>query len=124
EAGSLQRSLFDDVNLAEITAPAYPEERLIACYNPLLAEERRRKRSELLAKTEEKLQALAQEVARRTHKPLTHTEIALKAGRVINRWKVAKHFQLIIADGVFRWSRRQAAIAQEEQLDGIYVIRT
>jgi transposase len=124
EAGSLQHSLFDDVNLAEITAPAYPGERLIACYNPLLAEERRRKRGELLAKTEEKLQALAQEVARRTHKPLTHTEIALKAGRVINRWKMAKHFQLTIADGVFRWSRRQAAIAQEEQLDGIYVIRT
>jgi transposase len=122
--GPLQRSLFDDVNLAEIAAPAYPGERLIACYNPLLAEQRCRKRQELLAKTEEKLTALAQEVARRTKKPLTQTEIALKAGPLIKRWKMAKHFQLKIADGVFRWTRREAAITQEEQLDGIYVIRT
>jgi transposase len=124
DSGPLQRSLFDSVNLAEIVAPAYPDERLIACYNPLLAEQRRRKRTELLAKTEEKLTALAGEVARRTHKPLSQTEIALKAGRSINRWKMAKHFRLTIADGVFRWTRRQAAITKEEQLDGIYVIRT
>jgi len=122
--GSLQRSLFDSINLAEITAPEYPEERLIACYNPLLAEQRRRKRNELLAKTQEKLTALAQQVARRTHKPMSQTEIALKAGRLINRWKMAKHFLLTIADGVFCWTRRQAAITKEEQLDGIYVIRT
>jgi transposase len=122
--GSLERSLFDSVNLAEITAAEYPDERLIACYNPLLAEKRRHKRTELLAKTEEKLQALGREVARRTRKPLSQTEIALKAGRLINRWKMAKHFQLTIADGVFRWKRRDAAITQEEQLDGIYVIRT
>jgi transposase len=122
--GSLERSLFDSVNLAEITAAEYPDERLIACYNPLLAEKRRHKRTELLAKTEEKLQALAREVARRTRKPLSQTEIALKAGRLINRWKMAKHFQLTIADGVFRWKRRDAAITKEEQLDGIYVIRT
>jgi transposase len=122
--GSLERSLFDSVNLAEITAAEYPDERLIACYNPLLADKRRHKRTALLAKTAEKLQALAREVARRTRKPLSQTEIALKAGRVINRWKMAKHFQLTIADGVFRWKRRQAAITKEEQLDGIYVIRT
>jgi transposase len=124
DAGHLQRSLFDEVNLAEIRSPDFPDERLIACYNPLLADKRHRKRQELLAKTEEKLTGLAQEVARRTKKPLTQTEIALKAGRLLNRWKMAKHFQLTIADGVFRWVRREAALAAEEQLDGIYVIRT
>jgi transposase len=124
DSGPLERSLFDSVDLAEIAAPAYPDERLIACYNPLLAEQRCRKRQELLAKTEEQLTALAQQVARRTKKPLSQTEIALKAGRLVNRWKMAKHFQLTIADGVFRWTRRQAAITKEEQLDGIYVIRT
>jgi transposase len=77
-----------------------------------------------LAKTEEKLTALAQEVARRTKTPLSQTEIALKAGRVVNRWKMAKHFDLTIADGVFQWARRHESITQEEQLDGIYVIRT
>jgi hypothetical protein len=121
---TLPRSLFDEVNLAEIASPEFPGERLVACFNPLLADQRRRKRAELLAKTEEKLSALAQEVARRKHKPLTQTEIALKAGRVVNRWKVAKHFRLTIADGVFTWTRRQDKITQEEQLDGIYVIRT
>jgi transposase len=122
--GHLQRSLFDEVNLAEITAPDFPGERLIACYNPLLAEQRCRKRQELLAQTEKKLTALTQQVARRTKKPLTQATIALKAGRFINRWKMAKHYLLTIADGVFTWERNQAAIAQEEQLDGIYVIRT
>ena len=120
----LQRSLFDKVNLAEITSPAFPGERLIACYNPLLAEERGRKRQELLAKTEEKLTKLANEVARRTEKPLTQADIGLKAGPLLKRWKMAKHFQLTIADGVFRWQRRKAAITKETQLDGIYVIRT
>src|SRR5208283_1709531 len=97
--GSLERSLFDSVNLAEITATEYPDERLIACYNPLLADKRRHKRTVLLAKTEAKLQALAREVARRTHKPLSQTEIALKAGKSINRWKMAKHFKLTIRKG-------------------------
>jgi len=124
EAGTLERSLFDEVNLAEIVSPDFPGERLIACYNPLLAERRRDKRQLLLAKTAEKLTALAQEVARRTAKPLTHTEIALKAGKVINRWKMAKHFRLTIADGVFRWEQRSQSIAHEARLDGIYVIRT
>jgi hypothetical protein len=123
-AGCLQRSLFDEVNLAEITAPDFPDERLIACYNPLLAEQRHRKRQELLAQTEKQLTALTREVARRTKKPLSQTAIALKAGRRIQRGKMAKHYLLTIADGVFTWERHQASIAQEEQLDGIYVIRT
>jgi transposase len=122
--GYLQRSLFDEVNLAEIKSPEFPGERLIACYNPFLAEERHRRRQELLAETEKKLTALAREVARRTKKPMTQAEIALKAGRHIHRWKMAKHFRLTIADGVFAWERQQEAITQEEQLDGIYVIRT
>jgi transposase len=122
--GSMQPSLFDKVNLAEIHSPDFPGERLIACYNPLLAEQRRRKRDKLLAKTEEKLTALAKQVARRTQKPLTRTEIALKAGRMINRWKMAKHFKLTIASGIFRWKRRTESISREEQLDGLYVIRT
>jgi transposase len=124
EKGHLERSLFDDVNLAEITSPDFPGERLVACYNPELAERRRTKRQALLAKTEEKLTALAKEVGRRTKKPLAQTTIALKAGRRIDRWKMAKHFRLTIADGVFQWERDQAAITEEEQLDGIYVIRT
>jgi transposase len=124
DAAKVQRSLFDEVNLAEIAAPEYPGERLVACFNPLLQEQRRRKRSELLAKTEEKLTALAKEVARRTDKPLTHTEIALKAGAALKRWKMAKHFQIKAAEGVFTWSRRVEAIRKEEELDGIYVIRT
>ena len=122
--GHLQRSLFDEVNLAEIKAPEFPGERLIACYNPLLAEQRRHKREELLAQTEKKLRGLAEQVRRRTHKLLSQTSIALKVGKFINRWKMAKHFLLTIADGVFNWERHQGSISQEEQLDGIYVIRT
>jgi transposase len=120
----LQRSLFDEVNLAEIKSPEFPGERLIACYNPLLAEQRRSKRQELLAQTEKKLAALTKEVARRTKKPMSQTAIALKAGRHSNRWKMAKHFLLTIADGVFTWERNRVSIAQEEELDGLYVIRT
>jgi transposase len=122
--GTLQRSLFDQVNLAEITSPDFPGERLIACYNPLLAEQRQAKRQRLLTATEENLQKLATEVGRRTKKPLGAAAIGLKAGKVIGRHKMAKHFQLQIADGSFRWSRNLASITCEEQLDGIYVIRT
>lgn len=122
--GALERSLFDEVNLAEIASPDFPGERLIACYNPLLAEQRRHKRNDLLAKTEEKLTAVAEEVARRTKTPLNQTTIALKVGRHLNRWKMAKHYDLTIADGIFHWARNQVSITREEQLDGIYVIRT
>jgi transposase len=122
--GPLQRSLFDTVNLAEIRSPDFPGERLFACYNPHLAERRRRKREVLLVKTEEALQRLAGAVARRRKKPLLREEIGLKAGRLLNRWKMAKHFLLAIADGHLAWQRRVEAIAAEETLDGIYVIRT
>ncbi len=122
--GSLQRSLFDQVNLAEITSPDFPGERLVACYNPLLAEERHAKRQRLLTATEQDLQKLATEVQRRTKKPLRAAAIGLKAGKVIGRYKMAKHFHLQIADGSFGWSQDAASVRCEEQLDGIYVIRT
>jgi transposase len=124
DKGTLERSLFDQVNLAEITSPDFPGERLMACYNPLLAEKRQAKRQRLLTATEENLEKLVAEVQRRTKKPLSAGAIGVKAGKVIGRHKMAKHYQLQIADGSFTWSRNEAAITCEEQLDGIYVIRT
>jgi len=123
-SGHLQRSLFDETNLAEIRAPEFPGERLIACFNPLLETERRRKREELLQATEKALGRIETEVKRRTKKPLGKAEIGVKAGRVLGRFKVAKHFTLTIADGVFVWARREETIRREADLDGIYVVRT
>jgi transposase len=124
ESGSLQLSLFDEQHLAEIRSPEYPGERLVACFNPLLAEERRRKRQELIEATEKDLAKIAAEVKRRTRTPLGEAEIALKAGRVLNRFKVGKHFSLTIADAGFRWSRCEESIRREAELDGVYVVRT
>jgi transposase len=124
EKGLLQRQLFDPVPLAEIQSPDFPGERLIACYNAALAQHRQEKRQALLAATEVDLSKLQAEVLRRKRKPLSAAQIGLKAGRVISRHKVAKHFELQIADGSFSWSRDSASIRQEEELDGIYVIRT
>jgi len=124
ETGQLERSLFDETNLAEIHAREFPGERLIACFNPLLATERRRKREELLQATEKALGRLEAEVKRRTKKPLGKAEIGVKAGRVLGRFKMGKHFTLTIADGVFAWARREESIHREADLDGIYVVRT
>lgn len=124
DSGTLQLSLFDEQHLAAITSPEYPGERLIACFNPLLADERRRKREELLAATERALAKLAGAAARRTHTPFTDAALGIKVGRVINHYKVAKHFTVTIAAGRLTWARNTAAIRQEAQLDGIYVIRT
>jgi len=124
QRGELQRSLFDEMNLAEIESPEFPGERLVACFNPLLADERRRKREALLAATEKELAKLARQVARRTKRPMLQAEIALRAGRLVHRFKMAKHFELSIADGEFRFVRRTESIERESQLDGIYVIRT
>ena len=121
---SLQMSLFDEQNLAEIRSPDHPGERLIACFNPLLAEERRRKRDELLTATEAQLERVAGEVARRTKTPLSPEEIGAKVGRVLHRFKVGKHFDWRVDEGQLRFSRRQEAIKNEAGLDGIYVIRT
>jgi len=124
ERSDLQMSLFDQRNLAEIESTEYPGERLIACLNPYLAEERRRKREELLAATEQDLARIAREVERRTRTPLDRTQIALKVGKVIHRYKMSKHFLLEIGDGEFHWRRDEESIAQEAALDGIYVLRT
>ncbi len=124
EPGPLQLSLFDERNLAEIRSPAFPGERLIACFNPLLAEQRRAKREALLAATEAALERIRAEIARRPRTPLTAAEIGKKVGRVINRHKVAKHFDTDIADEHFSYHRAEARIAEEAGLDGIYVIRT
>ncbi len=124
ESGALQLSLFDEQNLAEINSPEFPGERLVACYNPLLAEERTRKRQELLKATEQQFDKIVSQVLRRTKTPLSAAEIGKKVGAVANRHKVGKHFVLTIEDGVFRYARDEQAIQRESQLDGIYVIRT
>ncbi len=124
EQGEIQLSLFDRQNLAEITSEAYPGERLMVCHNPLLAEDRRRTRNELLNATEEKLSRIAAQAARRTRTPMKADEIGLKVGRVLNRFKVGKHFDLDIQDGHFTFARNTERIEKEAQLDGIYVIRT
>ena len=120
----VQPSLFDERHLAEIRTEAYPGERLVVCYNPMLAEYRRNKRQDLVAETEKKLARIAREVARRTKTPLLATEIAVKVGRIKNRYKVAKHFEMVIEDGRFEYARRTEAIAREAQLDGFYILRT
>jgi len=124
EQGALQLSLFDEKNLAEISSPDYPGERLMACYNPLLDDERSRKRRELLEATDRGLAKIAKEVARRTKKPLKESEIALKLGKSLGRYKVAKHYNYTIGNGTFQWARKEESIEQEAKLDGIYVIRT
>ena len=122
--GSLQLSLFDQQDLAEITHPDYPGERLIVCKNPLLAEERARKRGELLAATERDLATIAA-TTQRTRQPLRgQAQIALRVGKVLGRRHVGKHFTLAITDTSFRAARDEAAIAREAALDGVYVLRT
>jgi hypothetical protein len=122
DSGPLQLSLFDQQDLAEITSPDYPGERLIACRNPLLAAERARKRDDLLAATEALLAKIKNQVSAGRIKDAD--KIGVRAGKVINRYKVAKHFILDISDGHFAWHRDQAAIDAEAALDGIYIIRT
>ncbi|KAA8969799.1 IS1634 family transposase [Mycobacterium sp.] len=124
DADALQLSLFDTQDLAEIVSPDYPGERLIACHNPDLAQRRTRKRQELLAATEKQLAAIAAATTR-TRRPLRGKDkIALRVGKVINRYKMAKHFHLTITDTTFSFTRNEEAIAAEAALDGIYVLRT
>ena len=122
--GQLVRNDLEAERLAEISAPEFPGERLVACYNPQLAEQRRHKRGELLAATEAELSALAASVAKSADRPETAAEIGVRAGKIINHYKMAKHFPLTIRDGHLGWARKQDAITNEEMLDGIYVIRT
>jgi len=120
--GAFQPSLFDELNLAEISAEEYPGERLVVCRNPLVAAERARKREALLEATEAELAPIAERVARGT---LTDAgAIGLAVGEVIKRYRVKKHFALEIADGRFDHRRKTEQIAEEAALDGIYILRT
>jgi transposase len=124
QSGALQLSLFDQLDLAEIQHASYPGERLIACRNPLLAEERSRKRNALLEATEKQLKKIV-EATQRKNKPLRgRKEIGLAVGKILGRYKMGKHFSLFIEEDGFRCERKQANIEREAALDGIYVIRT
>jgi transposase len=122
--GPLQLSLFDERDLAEITSPAFPGERLIVCRNRELATERARKREALLKATERDLARIQAHVRRKGSTLRSAAEIGLAVGEVINAKKMAKHFALDIDDGHFSWTRKVEQIAAEAKLDGIYVLRT
>src|SRR5215467_2990572 len=124
EAGTIQLSLFDQCDLAEITSPDYPGERLIVCRNPLLAEERTRKRQALLDQTEKKLLPIQARVRRAKRRLRGKDKIALAVGAVINRYKVAKHFDITISDADVSFTRNAERINAEAALDGVYVVRT
>jgi Transposase DDE domain len=122
DQGPLQMSLFDQQDLVEINHPDYPGERLIACRNPLLADQRARKRRNLLAATEKLLEAIAKRVEKGR---LTGADkIGEAVGKVVGKYKMAKHFDTTISDDSFTYHRNQAAIDAEAAIDGIYVIRT
>jgi transposase len=119
-----QFSIFDEQDFGEVQSPEFPGERLIACRNPLLQAERTRKREELLQATEKELTTIVQ-ATQRSKNPLQGKDrIALRVGKVIHRFKVAKHFLLEITESTFAFHRNEERIAAETALDGIYVIRT
>jgi transposase len=122
EQGQLQLDLFDERNLLELSSPDYPGERLVACRNPELAKLRTCKRKELLVATEVNLEKIKARVD--AGKLVGREEIGLRVGKVINQYKVAKHFELTIGDNTFTFARKSDAIAAEAALDGIYIIRT
>ena len=124
EAGTLQLSLFDQRDLAEITSPDYPGERLVACRNPLLADERARKRGDLLDATERELLHIQARVRRQTRSLHGKDKIALAVGAVVNHYKMAKHFDVTITDTDLSFVRKTEQIDAEALLDGIYVLRT
>lgn len=124
QAEALQLSLFDETDLFEIAHPDYPGERLVACKNPFLAQQRARKREELLAATQAELQKIAAAVTRQRRPLRGKDKIALRVGRVINRRKVAKHFVVEIGEESFSFRKDEQKIAAEAALDGIYVLRT
>ena len=124
EEGALQLSLFDTQDLFEISSPEFPGERLVCCHNPALAEKRARKRQDLLAATEKELTPIAAATGRAKRALRGKDKIALRVGKVINHYKMAKHFTLTITDESFTFTRNTEAIAAEAALDGIYVLRT
>jgi len=124
EKGPFQPSLFDERNLLEVTSEAFPGERLIVCRNPLLAEQRTRKREDLLQATEAELVKIAEATTRARNRLKGTEAIALRVGRVIDHYRMAKHFELSITDSSFTWTRKADQIRQEAALDGLYVVRT
>src|SRR5271170_6472056 len=124
ESGALQLSLFDQRDIASITAPEFPGERLVVCRNPDLAAERTRKREDLLAATERGFARIQAAVTRKRHPLRATAEIALAVGAVHNKHKVAKHFITDITDAAFNFTRKTNEIAAESATDGIYVVRT
>jgi len=125
-AGDLQLGLFDEVNLAEITSERFPGERLVVCRNPAVATERARKRSELMAATERELDKICASTTspRGALRAATGAAIGQRAGKVVNKYKMAKHFTLQITDGAFGYERKTKQIEAEAALDGFYIIRT
>ena len=122
--GYLQMSLFDDRDMASVTSPEFPGERLIVCRNPDLARERARKREDLLAATERDLAKIAASVARKSRPLRGAAEIGVAVGAVLDKHKMGKHFDLTIADDRFVFARKSEQIAQEAALDGLYAVRT
>jgi hypothetical protein len=124
EQEAIQLSLFDQCDLAEIEEPSYPGERLVVCRNPLLAAERARKRQDLLAATERELDKVVCATTREKRPLRGAGAIGVRVGKVQNRYKMAKHFEMQIDEDNFQYERKEAAIHAESQLDGLYVIRT
>ena len=123
-AGTVTPSLFDERDLAEVTSEEFPGERLIVCRNPLLAAERQRKRQELLAATEKELEPIVAATRRRNDPLRGAADIGIRVGKVINHYKVAKHFVTTITDESFTFRRDEDKIADEQQLDGLYIVRS
>ncbi|MCP6762339.1 MAG: IS1634 family transposase [Fischerella sp. CENA71] len=124
EQECIQLSLFDEQNIAEISSDDYPQERLIACRNPMLAADRAKTREELLAATEKELDKIVAATTREKRRLKGESNIALKVGEVLNRYQVGKHFHLDIQADSFHYERNQKSIEREAALDGLYVIRT
>ena len=122
EQGQLQLGLFDERNLVELSSPEYPGERLVACRNPELAKLRAHKREALLAATERKLDKVKARVD--AGKLARREQIGLRVGKVINQYKMAKHFELSIGETTFSFARKLEGISAEAALDGVYIIRT
>ncbi|MEZ6121347.1 MAG: IS1634 family transposase [Pirellulaceae bacterium] len=123
-AGTIQMSLFDTQDLAEVTSEHFPDERLVVCRNPALAEQRARKRNELLEATEKKLEPIRIATQRKTNPLRGEKEISLRVGKVIGQHKMAKHFDLTITETSFAYARNEDRIREEAALDGLYVVRS
>ena len=124
EAGAIQTSLFDERDLIEVQSPDYPGERLMVCRNPLLADEQTRKRKSLLEATEVRLDQIVEATRREKYRLKGQDRIGLRVGKVIGKYKMAKHFELNITDDSFTYQRNLDSIAAEKALDGLYVVRT